>query len=587
MIELLTNVLAQSGLAERAISVTTGWGGAAGFLAIGIAGWWLLKKAALRVAPSLLVGGLSLAASISVYRLLDGRVEFFAYTAHAGAALCLIWAIISVWRPHAGWLERRESDDLTAVAQVAAMASGLLCLVILLYVATYQTLDRILNWSVASERPPLEAVPLIDLGAIALAIGIATAKRRAAILITPLFWTLCFACLWLSLTIHPASTGPLRGPTPAEALAGGWTRVLLVGLTAVLIAFVGLQGQQYRRRRIRAWPNRMSDFTLPYPMWPGFRYSAGVVAILLIADACMNLGWWPTVACCTAAAAAMFYLVYRRWNENLADAAAGLITVAVTSAFVVISPSRSDELTDVYPIRFNYAMIGMSIMTAFWFWIARFWSQQLHDGRPWTTAGRMIPIARRFGIIVAGLALVVSAQLALWPRYPSVNAADDSTARIITGLAAFALLAVVLWRAARHVQRPSLVVLSLSAVMIGCMFMWVRTTGGLKTWVSEHWPMLLAAVSIPVVVMAMRARVRGQTAFTEPLVGLGTVVLPGLAIIGLITDVTPAADRFDQTTRFFTIAFLVASFMVLLVHSAKRAGENADEADSTDSPRGG
>lgn len=572
MSDAWTHILAQGGFAESAVSLTTGWSGAAGFFAVGVAGWWLLKRAATRIAPSLLVGGLSLAAAITASQIVGNRVEFFAFTAHAGAALCLFWALVSALQPHAALLAGREKDDLTAVAQVAAMAGGMLCLVILLYVATYETLERIVNWTEASTRPPLNAVPLIDLGAVAAAIAVAAVKRRSAILVTPLFWTLCFACLWLALTIHPASTRPLIGPKPAEALVGGWTRVLQVGLTAVLVVFVGLQGQVYRRRRTAGWPNRMIDFTKPYPMWPGFRYSAGVVAIILIADACMNLSGWPTVACCVAASAAVFYLVYRRWNENLADAAAGLVTVAVTSAFVTLSPSRSQELTDVYPVRFNYALIGMTLMTGVWFWIARFWSQQLHDGRSWTTAGRMIPIAQRFGTIVAGLAMVVAAQLALWPRYPSVNVADDGTGRIVTGVIAFVLLTLVLWRCARQVQRSSLVVMCMTSVMIGCMFLWVRLRPGpTKAWITEHWPMMLAAASVPVVIGAVRARSRGSAAFAEPLIGLGTVVMPGLALIGLVTR------RIDQSTTFVTIACLVMTFMVLLMHAASRVPEQPDD----------
>jgi hypothetical protein len=83
--------------------------------------------------------------------------------------------------------------------------------------------------------------------------------------------------------------------------------------------------------------------------------------------------------------------------------------------------------------------------------------------------------------------------------------------------------------------------------------------------------MLLAAASIPVVVGAVRSRSRGSPAFAEPLIGLGTVVMPGLSLIGLVTQ------RIDQPTTLVTIACLVITFMILLVHAGSRGPELSDD----------
>ena len=59
---------------------------------------------------------------------------------------------------------------------------------------------------------------------------------------------------------------------------------------------------------------------------------------------------------------------------------------------------------------------------------------------------KLIPCAKRFSFLCAALALVVSAMMALWPRWPTVSATDDSLGRVAAGMAAnLFLLLVVLW----------------------------------------------------------------------------------------------------------------------------------------------
>ena len=46
--------------------------------------------------------------------------------------------------------------------------------------------------------------------------------------------------------------------------------------------------------------------------------------------------------------------------------------------------------------------LGVALAALWMIWLARFWQQQLHDGRSWTTAGRLIPSARRLSAVFAG-----------------------------------------------------------------------------------------------------------------------------------------------------------------------------------------
>lgn len=52
---------------------------------------------------------------------------------------------------------------------------------------------------------------------------------------------------------------------------------------------------------------------------------------------------------------------------------------------------------------------GLVVAAGYLVWLARFWTQQLLDGRPWTTTGRLIPVARQLGRLVALLAVVRAA----------------------------------------------------------------------------------------------------------------------------------------------------------------------------------
>ncbi len=45
--------------------------------------------------------------------------------------------------------------------------------------------------------------------------------------------------------------------------------------------------------------------------------------------------------------------------------------------------------------------LGVALAALWMLWLARFWQQQLHEGRSWTTAGRLIPSARRLSAVFA------------------------------------------------------------------------------------------------------------------------------------------------------------------------------------------
>lgn len=536
------------------------------FLVAGVGGWWLTRRRAAAISPGLLVCGVSLSLALGANQIAGHFLDPFVFAAHAGAGLCLLWAIVvaASGRPEHG-ADADSQDTFVSVAQIGALAAGLLCLVILLYAAVFETLNRTINWAPRPGQPPMSYVGLADLAVIALALILVLYRRRNPSLVTALFWTLCFGCLWGSLTVRPAAALPVAGAGAVGVMDSGWSRVLLVGVAGVVAAFAWGQGWRYASRRRGALPDKLHVLLSDYPHWPGFRYSVGVVSIVLIGLACLNADWWPTVVSCGVAAAAVFYLVHRQWNENLADAAAGLATLAVTAMFICLASEPQRELADRFPVYFNMAVVGMALMTALWHWLARFWKQQLLDGEPWTTTGRMIVIARRFGFIVAGLTIVVALQLAVWPLLPMVHVTDDSAGRLVMGGGAFVLLVVVLAWCALVTDRAGLAVMTIAAAGVAGVYLWIRMPpSSLKSWIAEHWPVLLAAASIPAAAAVVGPLKRRAAVFVDPLTGLGTVVLPALALAGIITF---SARR---AMVFVTLCCLALAFSVWVLGARVR-----------------
>lgn len=75
------------------------------------------------------------------------------------------------------------------------------------------------------------------------------------------------------------------------------------------------------------------------------------------------------------------------------------------------------------------AALGWTLAGVWMTWLARFWEQQRLDGMPWTTAGRLIPAARRLGQAGACGALVAVAAARLSP-----STAVDWTVYVAAGV---------------------------------------------------------------------------------------------------------------------------------------------------------
>jgi hypothetical protein len=249
----------------------------------------------------------------------------------------------------------REPSRLWAYA---ALVCGLAVLV-----ANLVTPERLTTaaWSAG-------ATDLAALLALSVLAWVSHASPSAAYPLTTLL-----VCLFVLLV-------PSQGLEAHANLAG----VAMNGISLlVLVMVVGVALLRWWRRR-RLWlqdPHHLVELSPPSSTL--FVSLVGVSLLVGMAGVLLREAAFTPTAVLLAALTCLTIGHLRTW---LAVGEIGLILVAVgivTASMAWLVPGWSGAL-------FGLGLSGMYLL-----WLARFWDQQLNDGVPWTTAGRLIPIARR------------------------------------------------------------------------------------------------------------------------------------------------------------------------------------------------
>ena len=456
---------------------------------------------------------------------------------HSAAILCLGWATLA-WLPQRRWPRLAGSPlghDLLAALDIGAMIMGEVVFILMLYVAVTEGFCRTVEFRYGQTlRTDIWLSGFADLSAVAAAVLLGYQRTRNRRLVTALFWLLTFACLWGAFRI-PAVSEVRTASGHAQAVATDWTSPFILGSAAVLAAFTIAGGVVEHRRRVAAWPARLAELRTRLEPWPGFLYSAGLVAVVILILGCVHVVKPWTSLAAFLAGGSLLVLVARRWNANLADAGLALITLGVVSLAMFSLPPRRGESGPYYAAVFSRVVVALAIMVWFWHWLAGVWDQQLNNGRPWTTAGRLIGLARRVGFILGALAVLVSLHLSFWPMRPNVIDPDASLDRWLWGLGANGLLILVLGGAACRTGKATLAWLSLFAAAPLVAFVLVRSpTCPVSEWTLLHWPIPMVGVAgIALLGAHGAARSKHGRAFVEPLHLMGVLVAPMAAILGI------------------------------------------------------
>ncbi|MBK8914118.1 MAG: hypothetical protein IPM64_05855 [Phycisphaerales bacterium] len=180
-------------------------------------------------------------------------------------------------------------------------------------------------------------------------------------------------------------------------IPGGWALLLAI---AALVAAIGpaLRDWQARRSAARRDPRTVLDPVQPTPLSD----TAAVIAALLATVLSAGGGWAPLAALLSV------YAVLTVGHRNQSNAVGAIGMLLLAAAVLRIS------LHWLPRTGFN---VVLGVLMAAWLlnWFALFWHQQLHDGRAWTTAGRLVPIAEQLSYVVLAAALpLLVAQSAAW-----------------------------------------------------------------------------------------------------------------------------------------------------------------------------
>ncbi len=494
---------------------------------------------------AMLIAAVSLCAAGAILAVGGRQPEFLQWATHGAAGLCLAWMVLTA---AVGRLPVRIAGrwNMADVAQFVSLAAGMTAVLLLTYLATVEVVFRVFylagSSSLGASLPPtVMAVrnamspnsALADLAAIGIAAGIGTRRSRETPLVALLLWLTTFAALWVGLRIAPVRATSRPDGTPAIATSAAWVGVSLFCASVGLAAFVLGRRVLHGSRRRRAWPDGLNGLLAAPTAWPGFPMSAGIIAVMILAAGCLTLGQAWTFAAAAIAAAAMLLLAESDWSEGTAEAGMALATLAVAALMLVGTSAIGAGLND-YPVLFRRVLVALGIMTWLWYWLARVWEQQLHAGRAWTTTGRMIPLARHVGFIVAGIGVFMAIHLAVWPKMPLVTDADRSHGRFAGGLLALSFFAVsLIWTSTRY-RRPMLGWLSIFAVGALLVFVHLRTLGsGANLWISRRAPLLLACAAPITAGLARLLRLTPANPYADILPACGVMLLPFATLVSL------------------------------------------------------
>lgn len=188
------------------------------------------------------------------------------------------------------------------------------------------------------------------------------------------------------------------GPTAAGMLIAA---AALAAMASVLVPVLA-----HRRRRQRAWlssPQQLLEPMSPSTGWFALTLLAAVATAGLAAQ-------WPqhpvTPVGSLAAALAVLGVFHLRgwWTAR----EAGLLLVGLTVVTVALAWLPGPNA--------GKGLAGGAVAGLLFLWLARFWDQQLLDGQPWTTTGRLIPSCQRWATWAAAVVLIGAVYVAPAPR---------------------------------------------------------------------------------------------------------------------------------------------------------------------------
>lgn len=504
------------------------------------------------------------------------------------AAMTILWTCVGMVARRASTPGLNESrviaDSGTLEAILAwAMICGAGAAAGLLAQLMGLTWPRVITPNVMFE--PISWLGLVAMGGLFAAILIWRAGGRAPQQPAVLLALAAIAVWWTSLMLPSASAAdeipePLRLPIlPAWWT---WTFQLHVGLALVLTCAAIVQERRYRGRRRRAWPDRLDDLLAPYSRWPAYIEIESLLAAAVLVLGVYQIvraggrGWAmpaTSAAAAIAAGSACLFMTYRRWSANTAGLGMALVTLGVVMCACAISApfhARGEYPTyaDRMPVLFNVVLFALVVMIWLWNWLARVWDQQLLDGVPWTTTGRMIPYARRTSFYLAAIALLAAFQMTLWRERSMSTNEDNGPYRMIFGPLAILLFSWQCAAAARRRHSPAWATFSVAALVAAMTFVFLRLPASdMRGWLSQYGPVVLATLAVPILIVAETLPTSTWRSFSGPLWFVALLFMP----LKVLVDLLPGAVLPEQWVRAAALAILAILYFIAAGREHRRA----------------
>ena len=172
--------------------------------------------------------------------------------------------------------------------------------------------------------------------------------------------------------------------------------LLVVGAVALMAVIWRLLADW--RVRVRVWEEEPRRLIEPPPTHRRL-YALVVAGCVLVG---VGAVWVPaqplTPLAVLLAGYACLTAGHRRRSNAVGEIGLALVGGAVVTAANAWLPASQAS-----------GLLGWALGSLLLLWLARFWHQQLDDGRPWTTAGRLIPAARNLAYAMVGGELVMAA----------------------------------------------------------------------------------------------------------------------------------------------------------------------------------
>ena len=357
-----------------------------------------------------------------------------------------------------------------------------------------------------------------------------------------LFGAIAMAVVWGGLMIPP----DLQIAATAWPAWLPWTLWIQLGLAVEVLAFVWTGEILHRRRWPHAWPAQLDALIQPRPRRPGLRQAIGIASMTVLVLGVFHILVVPvhfraaamiTFASAVAVSCSAFQLAHVDWSVNLGLVGAATATLAGAAFGPVLYPvDTSRELSGQTPALLNTVLIGVIFMAWLWHWLPSVWRQQLHENRPWTTTGRLLPEVLRAGYFVGALAVMLSLLMSVWPHLGlHVVTRDDTPGRWAAGLLTNALLVGVLAWSARSARKTTLAWLTVLAVLVGGAFVLARLPyGWARTALLTYWPLAAGLAGVPAWLVGRALVGSSWSVFAGPIVTIA-LALPAIGLAGVVS----------------------------------------------------